>query len=186
MAAVDMSGGSSDDAVLAIAHYDQESKRAVLDALVSQTGSPPFNPRDAVRKFAGELRAFGVSKVTGDAYGGQTFRADFLAHGISYEVCGHTKHTLYEALEPRLNAAEVELLDHGSLQEQLLTLVYRGSKIDHLPGDHDDYANACAIAIWLAVSRPTVALPPPGLVGAFVTPRVFAGEQVAWPPPHYR
>src|SRR5690348_4420126 len=118
VAAVDMSGGSSDDAVLAIAHHDQESKRAVLDALVSQTGSAPFNPRDAVRKFAGELRADGVSKVTGDAYGGQTFRADFLTHSISYEVCVHTKHTLYEALEPRLNAGEVELLDHGSLQEQ--------------------------------------------------------------------
>ena len=42
VASVDMSGGSSDDAVLAIAHYDQESKRAVLDALISQTGSPPL------------------------------------------------------------------------------------------------------------------------------------------------
>ena len=88
--------------------------------------------------------------MTGDAYGGHTFRADFLSHGIAYDVCAHTKHTLYEALEPRLSAGESELLDHGSLQEQLITLVYRGAKIDRMPGDHDDYANACAIAIWLA------------------------------------
>jgi hypothetical protein len=40
---VDMSGGSSDDAVLAIAHYDAAIKRSVLDLLVSQTGKPPFN-----------------------------------------------------------------------------------------------------------------------------------------------
>ena len=36
------------------------------------------------------------------------------------------------------------------MQEQLLTLVWRGVKIDHLPGDHDDFANAAAGAIWLA------------------------------------
>ena len=49
-----------------------------------------------------------------------------------------------------LNAGEVELLDHAKMQEQLLTLVWRGVKIDHLPGDHDDFANAAAGAIWLA------------------------------------
>jgi hypothetical protein len=45
---VDMSGGG-DDAVLAVAHT--EDGRIVLDLLVSQTGSPPFNPRHAVEKF---------------------------------------------------------------------------------------------------------------------------------------
>ncbi len=145
---VDMSGGSNDDAVLGIAHT--EGERVVLDLLESQVGKPPFNPRDAVRKFAGLLKEYGISCVTGDAYAGQTFRADFAGHGIRYEVCPVSKSELYSALEPKLNAGEVELLDIGVLQEQLLTLIFRGSKIDHAPGDHDDWANAAAGAIYLA------------------------------------
>ena len=53
---VDMSGGSSDDAVLAIAAYDTERRAAILCSLMSQTGAPPFNPRDAIRKFAAALK----------------------------------------------------------------------------------------------------------------------------------
>jgi hypothetical protein len=146
---VDMSGGSSDDAVLAIAHYDTESKRAVLDLLAAQTGKPPFNPRDAVRKFAALLKMYGLHRVHGDAYAGQTFRADFGEHGTAYTVAMLPKTGIYDALEPKLNAGEVELLDITELQEQLLTLIVRGGRIDHQLGDHDDYANAAAGALWL-------------------------------------
>jgi hypothetical protein len=145
---VDMSGGSSDDAVLAIAHYDTAIKRSVLDLLVAQTGKPPFNPRTAVRKFAALLKTYGLSRVHGDGYAGQTFRADFGEHRIAYEVAMLPKTGIY-TLEPKLNAGEVELLDITELQEQLLTLVIRNGKIDHQPGDHDDYANAAAGALWL-------------------------------------
>jgi hypothetical protein len=48
------------------------------------------------------------------------------------------------------------LLDVPTLQEQLLTLVWRGSKIDHQPGDHSDYANAAAGALVLVHSRPVM------------------------------
>ena len=54
-----------------------------------------------------------------------------------------------EGLEPPVNAGEVELLDVPKLQEQILTLVVRGTKIDHQPGDHDDWANAAAGALRL-------------------------------------
>ena len=150
LAFVDMSGGSSDDAVLAISHYDKDRKRAVLDLLVSQTGKPPFNPRDAVRKFAAEIKAYGLRRVVGDAYAGMTFRADFEGLGIAYSVSRLSKSDIYDTLEPRLNAGEVELLDVPELQEQLLTLVVRGGRIDHQAGDHDDFSNAAAGAIWLA------------------------------------
>jgi hypothetical protein len=122
----------------------------VLDALMSQTGTAPFNPRDAVRKFAAELQAWGLTRVTGDAYAGMTFRRDFEDLGVSYSVSTRTKSAIYDVFEPKLNAGEVELLDDGKLQEQLLTLVIRGSKIDHQPGDHDDHANAACGAIVLA------------------------------------
>jgi hypothetical protein len=151
VAFVDMSGGSSDDAVLGIGHYEAERKVAVLDALMAQTGPPPFSPRDAVRKFVAELKAWGIKRVTGDAYAGQTFRTDFEAAGISYTVSARSKSEIYDAFEPRLNAAEIELLDDGKLQEQLLTLIIRGGgKIDHQPGDHDDFANAACGALVLA------------------------------------
>ena len=103
-----------------------------------------FNPRTAVVAFAETLRRYGVACVTGDAYGGTTFRNDFEAEGIRYEVAGNSKSVLYEALEPRLNAGEVELPDIAQLTEQLLTLVWRGARIDHQVGDHDDFSNAVA------------------------------------------
>jgi hypothetical protein len=47
---VDMSGGSSDDAVLAIGH--EKDGLAVIDLVESQGGGVPFDPRLAVAKFA--------------------------------------------------------------------------------------------------------------------------------------
>jgi hypothetical protein len=139
---VDMSGGSSDDAVLAIGH--EQDGRVIIDAIAKQSGNPPFNPRSAVEKFAGALREYGLSSVTGDAYAGQTFKLDFEERKITYRASSLTKSELYEAMEPRINAGEVELPDLPKLQEQLLTLVVRGSRVDHQPGDHDDWANAVA------------------------------------------
>jgi hypothetical protein len=139
---VDMSGGSSDDAVLAIGH--EQDGLGVVDLVEGQGGSVPFDPRLATAKFAGLLRAYRVGRVTGDRYAGETFRRDFERHGIGYEVSQLTKSELYEALEPRVNAGEVELLDVPKLQEQLLTLVRRGARVDHQTGDHDDWANAAA------------------------------------------
>lgn len=148
---VDMSGGSNDDAALGIAHFSKEQNCAVLDQCVTQAGKPPFNPRKAVEKFAALLKEYRIRSVTGDRYAGETFVQDFLDHDISYRVSELTKSQLYEAIEPRINAGEIELLDHPKLTEQLLGLVMRGAKIDHLSGDHDDLANACAGAPTFAL-----------------------------------
>ncbi len=150
IAFVDMSGGSSDDATLAVSHRDKLAERAVLDLVTSQSGEAPFNPRHAVKKFAGILKGFGLSHVTGDRYAGETFRQDFSDNGIQYSLSTLPKSAIYEAIEPMLNAGELELLDVPKLQEQMLGLVWRGSKIDHLPGEHDDWSNAAAGALSLA------------------------------------
>ena len=144
---VDMSGGSSDDAVLAIAHA--EGRVTVIDLVEKQSGRPPFSPRVAIAKFAGILKSYGISKVTGDNFAGNTFKADFEGHGIAYQSCYPSKSNLYEALEPALNAGEVELLDSPTLTEQLVCLVWRGSRIDHEPNGHDDHANAVAGAVHI-------------------------------------
>jgi hypothetical protein len=144
IAAVDMSGGSGDDAVLCIAHL--EGRVVVIDLIAKQIGSPPFNPRNVVGQFCELLKGFHISRVVGDAYGGQTFRQDFAAHGIQYDVRTASASLLYEALEPVLNAGEIELLDVPTLIEQLVSLVWRGQKIAHEHGAHDDFANAAALA----------------------------------------
>lgn len=156
---VDMSGGSSDDATLAIGHENET--RAVLDLVVSQTGRPPFNPRHAVKKFARILKRYRVFSVIGDRFAGETFRQDFSEHGISYQVSSLTKHQLYEAMEPIINANEVELLDVPTLHEQLLGLVIRGTKIDHLSGEHDDWSNAAAGVIVKVAGKWQIKQPPP-------------------------
>lgn len=145
VAFVDMSGGSSDDATLAIAH--QEGTRCIVDLIVKQDGDAPFNPRHAVRKFAAIIKRYGCRSVVGDDYAGQTFKEDFNDEGIAYISSPLSKTEIYEAFEPALNAGEVELPDIAKNTEQLLCLVIRGARIDHQPGDHDDFANACCGAV---------------------------------------
>ena len=60
---VDMSGGSSDDATLGIAHRDTEG-RAILDRVMDQGQRPPFDPRKAVERFVVALKEYGLKSVT--------------------------------------------------------------------------------------------------------------------------
>lgn len=153
VAFVDMSGGSNDDAVLCIAHREGEPEkdgRVVLDRIVDQGQRPPFDTRKAVERFAAVLREYGVFSVTGDNYAGNTFASDFERHGIGYQVSELTTSKLYEAMEPRLNADQIVLLDEPKMESQLLGLVWRGGKIDHPGGEHDDWANSAAGAIYSA------------------------------------
>jgi hypothetical protein len=164
IAAVDMSGGSSDDAVLAIAH--RVDRTVVLDLIAKQIGSAPFDPRAAVSRFCDILHQFKIVKVYGDAFAGQTFRKDFAARDITYEVRSASASDLYERLEPVLNAGELELLDAPTLIEQLVSLVWRGSKIAHEHGAHDDHANALALAVSVvraAMTHPDVPIVAPAI-----------------------
>jgi len=152
---VDMSGGSSDDAVLAIGHMGMDG-RVVLDLVQDQGAAVPFNPNKAVERFVRTLRDYCIAHVSGDRYAGETFRAQFAERGIRYTVATEPKAALYEALEPSVNAGGVVLLDVPTLEQQLLGLVWRGGKIDHQHGEHDDFANAVAgVVRLLSASRYT-------------------------------
>jgi hypothetical protein len=146
---VDMSGGSIDDATLGIAHRDKDGS-AILDRVIDQGQRPPFDPRKAVERFANVLKEYGLRSVVGDQYAGETFRADFQGKGIAYRVSEFTKSEIYEKIEPLLNGGRIVLLDHPNLESQFLGLVWRGGKIDHPNGEHDDYANGAAGALNLA------------------------------------
>ena len=122
---------------------------------MNQGPPPPFDPRTAVKKFADILKEYRVTNVTGDAFAGETFRVDFAKEGIEYRVSELTKSELYEALEPRMNSGDVVLLDNPTMESQLLGLVWRGSRIDHPPAEHDDFANAAAGAVHAAINTCT-------------------------------
>jgi hypothetical protein len=182
---VDMSGGSNDEAVLAIGHLVGERK-VVIDRVETQAGRVPFNPRSAVAKFVGILRQYHCAKVIGDNYAGRTFQLDFQSHGIEYQPCSRPKSDLYEFLEPLLNAGEVELPDLPKLQEQLLTLVVRGARVDHEPGSHDDWGNACAGVVWVIkhwarrFEPQMVGVPVMYENGVRVPPNATAASTVGW------
>lgn len=160
LAFVDMSGGSNDDATLGIAHWTGE--KAVLDLLISQVGSPPFNPRLAIARFATFCKRYGCRQVHGDAYAGETFRHDFADCGVTYIVEKRNRTDLYEALEVALNADQVELLDVAKLHRELLTIVQRGASVDHMPGRHDDWATSAAGALTLV--NPDIGKFTPGIL----------------------
>ncbi len=149
---VDMSGGSLDEAVLGISYLSKEGK-LVLARIEAQAGKPPFDPRKAVTKFCGILREYGLSVVTGDAYAGQTFRKDFEAEGVRYLVSNEITSELYQLLEPKINSGIVEILDHDDLIAQGLTLIWKGAKVTHQNGDHDDHMTAFAGSILLASGK---------------------------------
>jgi hypothetical protein len=145
---VDMSGGSNDDACLGIAH--RESGRAILDVCINQGTHPPFDPMKAVSLFGKVLKEYRILRVIGDKYAGETFKAAFLKEGINYQVSALTKHEIYEVMEVLFNTGNAVLLDNEVVESQFLGLVWRGSRIDHLPGEHDDWCNAAAGVLHLA------------------------------------
>lgn len=148
---VDMSGGSSDDATLSIAHT--EDGIITVDGVWTQGRRPPFDPRKAIDLFVNILKTYNLSKVVGDNYAGETFKKDFDSIGVFYEPCPLPKSALYEVFEVELNCGRVSIPDETILISQLQGLVMRGAKIDHPPSGHDDVANAVAGAVWLAKGK---------------------------------
>lgn len=90
------------------------------------------------------LKTYRVSEVTGDHYAGETFASAFASRGITYQDAEQSASKNYEALEPCLSGHRVVLPHVPTLEQQLLGLVWRGGKIDHPGGEHDDWA--CAVA----------------------------------------
>ena len=148
----DPSGGSSDSMTLAIGHRD--GNVVILDCV--REIKPPFKPDAVALEFAELLRTYRVGIVRGDRYGGQWPADAFKRHGIEYVAADKTKSEIYHELLPKVNGAELDLLDHPKLIAQLVSLerrVARGGKssIDHPPGagSHDDVANSVAGCAWL-------------------------------------
>lgn len=153
----DPSGGVADAFTLSIAHHDNGT--AVVDLV--RAIRPPFSPEAVVAEYAELLSTYGITKVTGDAYGGEWPREQFRKRGIAYEKSARNRSELYRDLLPLLNSERVELPPLARLSNELVSLERRTTRggrdsIDHPPGGHDDTANAVAGAALLAGYKPTI------------------------------
>jgi hypothetical protein len=164
VAAVDASGGGPDAFTLAIVRAEGSgaSRRIVQDVMRAWA-----KPRDgqtdlegAVQQIAAILRGYGVSTVYGDRYARGWVREAFKRHGLRYddatvrkdsEAVYLDKSAAYLECEPLFSQGAIEILDHPTLARELRNLERRpqvGGKdrVDHPHGQHDDYANALALA----------------------------------------
>ena len=151
---VDPSGGSSDAMTLAIAHL--EKTKVVVDYIGER--KPPFSPESVVAEFAGVLKQYRVSTVTGDRYAGEWPRERFSVNGITYRVADKNRSELYLAFLPLLNSGRVDLLDNQPMVAQFVGLERRTSRagkdtVDHQKGSHDDIANSVAGAVVTVALR---------------------------------
>ena len=53
---------------IAIGHFDQSRDAVIVDCI--REAAPPFSPEAVVAEFAGFLKMYGVTKVTGDRFAG--------------------------------------------------------------------------------------------------------------------
>jgi hypothetical protein len=142
---VDISGGISDSSTLAICH--READTVILDAIIERKA--PHSPEVVCEEFATFARSYRITRVTGDAYGGDFPRQAFRNNGLNYDVSEKSRSQLYTSFLPMLNSTAVDLLDNDRMINQLVGLERRTSRsgrdsIDHGPSGKDDVANAVA------------------------------------------
>jgi hypothetical protein len=92
---VDPSGGSSDP-MTSIAH--NEAGPVVIDCLLER--KPPFSPDAVVGEFAETLKAYRITSVRSDRYGGEWPRERFQTRGIQCLPAEMDRSALYLAFRP--------------------------------------------------------------------------------------
>ncbi len=154
VAFTDPSGGRKDAFTIAVAHKDGEG--CVVDLVRAWT--PPFNPSGVVAECAELLKAYRVTKVTGDRYAGEWPREAFRSEGVRYDLAPKTKSELYLALVSSVHSERIEIPDNPTMLRELRSLERRRGtsgrdRVDHPPGGHDDLANALAGVAEMLLGR---------------------------------
>jgi hypothetical protein len=149
---VDHSGGRQDSAALGVS-FREKGGKVILACLRERI--PPFRPDAVSEEFSETLKNYGIREIEADRYAGSWVTDSFHKFGIEVKACEKSASELYLEFGPKINQGSVELLDLKRLTAQLSSLERRirsGGKdlITHYPGSHDDAANACAGACWMA------------------------------------
>jgi hypothetical protein len=153
----DASAGRHDAFTLAIGHMEGKGHEQWVCDVVR--GHPaPFNPRTVAHEYAALARSYRCRKVTGDAFAGEWVAAAFRDAGIEYAMSPLVKSQLYIEALPSFNRGAVALPAHDLLLRELRCLERRVHKsgrdtVDHPKHGSDDYANAVAGALYMAIKE---------------------------------
>jgi hypothetical protein len=158
VAFVDVSGGVSDASALAIAHKEPgtRAENLVLDQLI--VAKAPHEPHEVVARFGAVLQRFYIRRLVGDRYASGWVTNAFKHVNVLYQPSELDKSAIYREVAPLFAEKRVELLEDKRLITELRMLERRpraggrGDSVDHAPRSHDDAANACCGALWLASS----------------------------------
>jgi hypothetical protein len=151
---LDSAGGSGGDSyALAIGHniIDGDRTISVIDQIYSS--DPPFDPDTITQNAAALIKAWGLSEVYGDNYGGGWPVTAMARHGVSYVKCPLDTSELYLHTLPLWNSGRVRMLDNAKCIEQFARLRRRvgqgvQEKIVHRRNGHDDMSNVVAGVLW--------------------------------------
>ena len=150
---IDPSFGGQESFTLAIAHSELEGRFFVLDAI--KEWKPGFKPEAVVAECAMIIKAYRCFRVVSDRFSRAWIRDQFRLWGIETDFSHLSASELYLDFLPLVVSRTVELPDNKRLIGQLANLERRvrsggHDAIVHLPGAHDDCANAAAGAVVFA------------------------------------
>ena len=125
----------------------------VLDALFE--ARPPFRPSAIVDEIAAHIRSDGGHVVHGDGFAKNFVGELFQRAGIRYEIAPLSRSEAYLAFLTLVHSQAVRIPNDPRLLGQLAALQRSPmsggrERVDHPTGQHDDLANACALACVLA------------------------------------
>lgn len=153
-AGLDVSGGRSDATSVAIAH--KEGDRVIVDAL--RFWKSPHDPVVVAGEVAEFLKSYKLASATADQYGAEITKSVYAEAGVSLMPSELNRSELYLALQPVFSAGRIEIPAEPRLRTELLGLERRTGRsgkdvVDHRDGQHDDLANAVAVAVWQFTRR---------------------------------
>ena len=169
VAFADSAGGTGPDSfTLAVAHLEGDA--VIVDVIRER--KPRFVAADVVAEYAQLLRAYNISTVISDAFGGGFHSDEWARNDISFRKCEQNTSENYLRALPMLTSGRHHLADHATLRAQLSNLERRivggHETVSHpqTASAHDDVATAvCGVLVATAALAREQPVP---MVGALV------------------
>jgi hypothetical protein len=161
VATCDASGGGADSFTFCIAHRVRNYiVQDVIKGWSRINGQAP-NLEAVVQEIAATTKKYRCSTITGDRYSANWVRQAFQRAGITYQEAPVDRSRAYLETEPLFAQGRILILDHPVQTRELKLLEKRarpgGSfQVDAPRGQHEDHANALALAAAVLASTQDV------------------------------
>jgi hypothetical protein len=161
VATCDASGGGADSFTFCVAH--RVGDLIVQDVIKgwSRTGGQAPNLEGVVGEITDIAKRYGCRSITGDRYSAGWVRQAFERAGLTYVEAPVDRSRAYLEAEPLFAQGRICILDHPKQTRELKVLEKRpragGSYFVDAPrGQHEDHANALALAAAVLQAAPQV------------------------------